>query len=503
MSGSSGTETVSEASRTLEDRPSLEPRGRLLEAPDASGDLTERDTRRRERIRRRDAVHRRALAVGDALAVALTLVIGTVVFGEDRLTPSIVGALLGVILLMKVGGLYDRDEHLLHKTTLDEIPSLFQIAALSALLLWLAGDLVAQGQFGRRQIFGIWALLLLLLVIGRSLARFLARRVTPPERCLVLGDYEAAELFRSKLQLNASVGARFVGWVPLEIEPGGGGSPPAPLIPPELPRLLVAHEIDRVVVAPGRVDPDALMHFVRTLSTQGVAVSVLPATPAVPGSFSEVDQLHGLTLLGVRNFEMGRSSLILKRGFDLIASGLLLLLFSPLLLAIGIAIRVDSRGPILFRQRRIGRGGQPFRMLKFRSMHEHAEDLRDELMDLNDSDGLFKIERDPRVTRVGQVLRRWSLDELPQLVNVLRGEMSLVGPRPLVPDEDSRIAGHFRRRLDLAPGMTGYWQSLGSSRIPLAEMVRLDYLYVATWSLWRDARILLHTIPYVLGGKSR
>ncbi len=142
-------------------------------------------------------------------------------------------------------------------------------------------------------------------------------------------------------------------------------------------------------------------------------------------------------------------------------------------------------------------------MLKFRSMYEGSEHLREDLRDLNEADGLFKIDADPRITRVGRRIRRWSLDELPQLINVLRGEMSLVGPRPLVPDEDSQIEGLYRRRLDIPPGITGYWQALGSSRIPLFEMVRLDYLYVATWSLWHDVRILLRTVPYVLSGRGR
>jgi lipopolysaccharide/colanic/teichoic acid biosynthesis glycosyltransferase len=181
----------------------------------------------------------------------------------------------------------------------------------------------------------------------------------------------------------------------------------------------------------------------------------------------------------------------------------MLLLLSPLLLMIAVAIKLDSRGPVLFRQRRIGRDGQPFEMLKFRSMLDGAENMRADLQGMNEAEGLFKIEHDPRLTRVGRVIRRWTLDELPQLVNVLRGEMSLVGPRPLVPEEDSMVVGHFRKRLDLAPGITGYWQAMGAHRIPLNEMVRLDYLYVTTWSLWNDARILLRTIPYVIGRRGR
>jgi len=189
-----------------------------------------------------------------------------------------------------------------------------------------------------------------------------------------------------------------------------------------------------------------------------------------------------------------------KRAMDIGLALLGLVLSLPIMLVVALAVKLDSKGPVLFRQRRIGRDGASFQMLKFRTMRDGAHAERAALMDLNEAaGGLFKIERDPRVTRVGRVLRRWSLDELPQLVNVLRGEMSLVGPRPLIPEEDSMVVGRFRRRLDLAPGITGYWQTLGSARVPLAEMIRLDYLYVATWSLWNDIRVLLRTVPHVLG----
>ena len=171
------------------------------------------------------------------------------------------------------------------------------------------------------------------------------------------------------------------------------------------------------------------------------------------------------------------------------------------MLAIAFAIRLDSGGPVLFRQTRVGKGGRHFRMLKFRSMASDAEERKESLRHLNQAAGLFKIHDDPRVTRVGRVLRRLSLDELPQLFNVWRGEMSLVGPRPLVIDEDAKVLGLDRSRLTLTPGMTGHWQVLGSSRIPMSEMVGIDYLYVANWSLWTDVKILLRTVPYVLGSR--
>jgi lipopolysaccharide/colanic/teichoic acid biosynthesis glycosyltransferase len=177
-----------------------------------------------------------------------------------------------------------------------------------------------------------------------------------------------------------------------------------------------------------------------------------------------------------------------------------LLLVGPLIAMIAIAIRVDTRGPVLFRQRRMGRGNVPFEMFKFRTMVDGADDHKKALRGRNEAKGgLFKIQNDPRVTRVGRFLRRTSLDELPQLLNVVRGEMALVGPRPLVIDEDRLVEGWQRRRLQLTPGMTGLWQIFGSARIPLNEMVKIDYLYGANWSLWLDVKILLRTVPFVLG----
>jgi exopolysaccharide biosynthesis polyprenyl glycosylphosphotransferase len=465
-------------------------------------DLERAERRRREAIRVRHWIFRRTLAAADVLAVSAVLVIGAIALGHDSLSVGAFGALALFIFVMKTAGLYDRDQHLLHKTTLDELPALFGVATLSTLLLWLVGDLIVDGDLGRRGVLGMWALLVLFLVIGRSLARYLATRLTKPERCLLIGDSRAGEALQRKLAIGGAVSAEVVARIPVTWRKTGANGAGMPTVPAALERILTEQQVHRVILAPGRVDSVSLLHLVGQLRALQVSVSILPATPPVTRS-ADPDHIHGLTLFGVPGFEIGRSSRLLKRAFDLLASTLALLLFSPVLLAIAIAIKVDSPGPVLFRQRRIGRQGLPLEILKFRSMYEGSETRREELREINEADGLFKIELDPRVTRVGRVIRRWSLDELPQLVNVLRGEMSLVGPRPLVPDEDAQIEGFYRRRLDISPGITGYWQSLGASRIPLADMIQLDFLYVADWSLWNDVRILLRTVPYVFGGRGR
>jgi lipopolysaccharide/colanic/teichoic acid biosynthesis glycosyltransferase len=189
----------------------------------------------------------------------------------------------------------------------------------------------------------------------------------------------------------------------------------------------------------------------------------------------------------------------LKRTFDLTAAVLLVVLLAPLWLAIALLIKADSPGPILFRQRRIGRDGKPFWIYKFRTMVDGADARKPALLHLNQaSTGFFKIHQDPRVTRIGQWLRATCLDEAPQLINVLTGQMSLVGPRPLVPDEDAQIRGVYRDRLTTRPGMTGPWQVEGASTIPIHEMVLLDRYYVETWSLWLDLKLLFKTASLVV-----
>jgi lipopolysaccharide/colanic/teichoic acid biosynthesis glycosyltransferase len=173
-------------------------------------------------------------------------------------------------------------------------------------------------------------------------------------------------------------------------------------------------------------------------------------------------------------------------------------LSAPLTLLIAIAVKLDSHGPVLFRQTRVGRDGEPFQMLKFRSMIDGADELKESLREHNEAaDGLFKIDADPRITRVGRLLRRSGLDELPQIFNVLAGAMSLVGPRPLVLDEDRHVTGFDRHRLHLTPGITGRWQTLGAARVPFEEMVKIDYLYIANWSPWADIKIIVETVGYL------
>jgi len=459
--------------------------------------------RLRAAIYHRDRIYRRSLAVADVASAAIAVLIGVPILGHDALNPAALLALPLVLVVGKLTGLYDRDEHLIKKTTLDEVPTLFWVATLYAFLIWLAGDKIVDGGFGRDQAVGVWALLFASMVTIRSVARHVARALSGEERCLILGDAETASRITRRFREAPGLKARVVGRAPLPGLSRSNGSRVngvngAPR--DELEDLLSAERAERVIIAPRGGISDDLLNTTQRLKSMGVRVSVLPRLPEVAGSSVELDDVDGITLLGMRRFGLTRSSGAVKRSFDFVGAGLILLALAPLLAAIAVAIKLDSRGPVLFHQRRMGRDGVPFEMLKFRTMVDGAEALKSTLAAHNEADGgLFKIKDDPRITRVGNRLRQISLDELPQLFNVLRGEMSLVGPRPLVLDEDDKIEGWRRSRLELPPGMTGPWQVFGSARIPLNEMVKIDYLYGATWSLWLDVKTLLRTVPFVLG----
>ena len=449
----------------------------------------------------RDSLFRRSLLVGDVFAIVGAFLLTMALSSRSlQLTWVSIAGLPILLVCAKITGLYDRDETLIRKTTLDEAPKLFQVATLCALVAWLAGGLIVYGTLDRREALFLWLALVALLMLMRTAARSIALRVAPVERCLFIGDPDAARTIRSKLGDHGGIRAHLVAHLDLDkIEPWSTDARSATKLA-EVRELARQLDIHRAIVAPSSADAGEVLNLVRTLKAVGVRVSVLPRLLEVVGSSVEFDNLHGVTVMGVRRFELTRSSSAVKRVFDLVCASIGLLAVSPLLLVAAVAIKLDSRGPVFFRQLRVGRYGEHFHILKFRTMVANAEELKDSLRDRNEAqEGLFKIFDDPRVTRVGGFLRKTALDEMPQLLNILKGDMSLVGPRPLIVEEDMRVEGWHRRRLELTPGMTGHWQILGPTRVPLSEMVAIDYLYVANWSLWTDMKILLRTVPYVMG----
>ncbi len=444
---------------------------------------------------RRQAINRRSLALADMLAAGLALVlcVGTA-SEEDSLRAVTLLALPLVVVAGKIQRIYDRDELVLNKSTIDEAPKLFHLATFFAMLVYVFDEQLIAGTLGSRQMLLLWITLFVSAVIARCLTRGIVRRAIGPERCLFVGSDESYERLANKLA-GENPPAALVGRMSLSPTADAKVIAGARDL---LHQLIEDLEVQRVVIEPSLESPKHVLDFVREAKATGVPVSLLPRVLDVVGAAIEIDDVDGLTLLGVRNFGLSRSSRILKRAFDIVGATFGLLVLAPLVLLIAALIKIDTPGPVFFRQTRIGRGGRPFEIWKFRSMVCGADAQQAQLHAHNEAGaGLFKIADDPRVTRVGRMIRRLSLDELPQLLNVVRGEMSLVGPRPLVCDEDEQIVGWDRRRLQLTPGMTGHWQILGSSRVPMAEMVKLDYLYVAGWSLWSDVKILLRTVAHM------
>jgi exopolysaccharide biosynthesis polyprenyl glycosylphosphotransferase len=482
------------------DLPAVRRASRGLSEVEADAKSTSRPIREGERAREaldRDTLHRRLLGLAD-IAAAFVAVSAAISAGGGQPKAAIVLVMPLVVLVSKAVGLYDRDEHVLHKTTLDEAPALLQVSIACTLFAWLLEDVLTTVPLDKPQVLLAWSLLFLTMALTRSLARRAALSVAAVERLLVLGSAREAARIEEKLATVGPLKARVVGRVPVEHEPRGERGDDVLGILPELDYVLRLHRVDRVVIWPHGESSSAMLDTIRLVKGLGVKISVVPRLFEVVGTSVEFDDLGGLTLLGLRRYDLTKSSAFLKRALDVSAAAAGLFVLAPLIATIAAGVKLTSPGPVLFRQRRVGRAGTAFDMLKFRTMYDGADHHKERLRERNEADGFFKIADDPRCTPIGRLLRRTSLDELPQLLNVLRGEMSLVGPRPLVSEEDARIEGFFRRRLDVTPGMTGAWQVLGSSRIPMRDMVTIDYLYRANWSLWLDLKILLRTVPHVV-----
>jgi exopolysaccharide biosynthesis polyprenyl glycosylphosphotransferase len=316
-----------------------------------------------------------------------------------------------------------------------------------------------------------------------------------PQRILILGSGPVAKRVAGRLE--RSPGVTVVGLV--DDDPAAGEKVLGHL--EELPALCALHDVDRVLDAfpnaPSHKTTEAFRRMPRP-----VAISVVPRLFEMFSWRSTVEELDGMPLLHVASPQHTRLARAAKRIMDIVGAAIGLVALSPLLVGIAIAIKLTSPGPVLFRQLRTGREGHPFTILKFRTMYDDAEARRHEMADRNEMDGpIFKMRHDPRATRIGRLLRRTSLDELPQLVNVLRGDMSLVGPRPFPLDESEKIDGWATTRFRVRPGITGLWQVCGRNQLTYDDLRHLDSIYVASWSLWWDLRILLQTPGCVLGGR--
>ena len=462
--------------------------------------------------RRRGWVVRRALAAADIAGITLAFVLAEALIGAGVSAGRVLffaATLPGWVVVAKLYGLYDNDEERTDHSTADEFVGVFHLVTIGAWILfagaWLTG--LWSPELGELVFF--WGAGVGLVTAGRATARAVCRQtISSLQNTIIVGAGDVGQLVARKLLKHPEYGINLVGFV--------DASPKAPradlehvtlLGPPEeLAELVRAYDVERVMIAFSNESHEELLRLIRSLKGLSVQIDIVPRLFEIVGPGVEIHTVEGLPMIALPQLKLSHSSRLLKRTLDLALSGAVLVLLAPVFAFIALKIKLDSSGPVFFRQLRMGSGDKPFLMFKFRTMVADADTRREEVAHLNmhvtNGDArMLKIPNDPRVTSFGKTLRRLSIDELPQLLNVLKGDMSLVGPRPLPLDEDERVEDWGRHRLTLKPGMTGLWQVSGRSSIPFGEMLNLDYVYVSGWSLWGDLRLIARTIPAVFRGR--
>jgi len=372
------------------------------------------------------------------------------------------------------------------------VVTLFLRPLLYSRLIWLYADVLI-----------ILCLSASRIVLTMTFSRLRAHGVGV-DRLLIVGAGEVGRTVMRTVVARPELGYRIVGFLDDNPEKGETNIGPFKALGglDKLPSVLGCEHVTETVIALPWSNYRRILSLITQCEQAGVRARLVPDIFQLTLSRVDIDDLGGIPLIGVKPVTMRGSVLAAKRAMDLILGGLLTLIFLPLMGLIALAIRLDSPGPVLFRQTRVGKGGQEFECWKFRSMRQGAEAEKERLLELNEATGpLFKIKEDPRVTRVGRFLRRTSLDELPQFYNVLRGEMSLVGPRAPLPTEVTQFQEWHKQRLEAPQGLTGLAQVSGRSQLTFDETCLLDIFYIENHSLALDLRILLRTVPKVLFGE--
>ena len=435
-----------------------------------------------------DATRRRLLFCADVVTMLLAVGAATLVEGTTHPLWILVTFPLWAVLA-KVEGLYDADHPKIWHRTTDEAAAIFHWVTLSAAgsLFFIRG--LPEPTMTVEAAGTLWFVALVSAFVLRSLARSIWRRLAPPERALVLGSGRLADGVTRKLALEPGHHLAVV-----EVSAGNGKRELHDLTAEDLEHLVEVTEANRVILAMPELDEETLARIVAACRDVGIKLSVVPPMRAMLGTAVRLTHIAEMPVIEYGTWDTPASTMGIKRAVDILVSALGILLLSPVMLLIGLLIRLDSRGPALFRQERAGRDGRPFRILKFRTMCQDAEERISEVISVDElAEPMYKLRRDPRVTRMGRFLRRTSLDELPQLFNVLRGQMSLVGPRPEEVWLVQRYSETERFRLAMRPGMTGPMQVHGRGELTFQERLAVEREYVENYSLDKDVRILLRT----------
>jgi exopolysaccharide biosynthesis polyprenyl glycosylphosphotransferase len=347
----------------------------------------------------------------------------------------------------------------------------------------------------------------ILLALARAIEKLvvgqLRKRGYGVQHVVIVGAGEIGRAIMRNIVAQPDLGYHVVGFVDDKPEKGNrdlgrfkglGGTE-------NIPDIIQKHKVDVVIITLPWLYHRKILSIMAQCERARVTVRIVPDLFQMSLSNVDVDDLSGIPLIGVKPVSIKGWNLAVKRAFDVVFAGLALVLLSPIMILTAVLVRLESPGPIIFRQTRIGRGGRLFTVFKFRSMRKGAEQEQESLAVLNEASGpLFKIRQDPRRTKLGTFLRRTSLDELPQFFNVLKGDMSLIGPRPALPSEVERYQEWHKKRLEASPGITGLWQVSGRSELSFDEMVLLDIYYIENWSLGLDLRIALKTVPATILG---
>jgi exopolysaccharide biosynthesis polyprenyl glycosylphosphotransferase len=458
--------------------------------------------------RRRGSLLRRTLATGDWLTMVATLCIVTAASPQTDVGTLFWATMFSPvwILVLKLHGLYDNDHRRIRHSTLDELSSLISAAALGTLALDGLLALSPVGPLAAPSAIAVGVGALVGSFCSRAVLRFFWHRLAGAATGIVIGPAAAVAVVARRVATHPETRLHLVGYLSPRGEDDGGGTTRA-----GLPRLgsigdisRVAHEqaVERVIVTEQEMSEPAAERLIEQCKAAGLALTFLPQHFGLLGPGIELNRLAELPVLDFRFSDPPRSTVALKRGMDLAIAGALLVLLSPVLLCCALLIVLDSGLPVLFRQRRVGKDGVPFTVLKFRTMVRGAEEQLGELVDLEKLDEpAFKIADDPRVTRAGRMLRRFSLDELPQFINVVRGDMSLVGPRP---EEEAVVALYSERqriRLAVKPGMTGPMQVYGRADLTFEERLAMERDYLDNISVAGDLAILLRTPAAIARGE--
>jgi exopolysaccharide biosynthesis polyprenyl glycosylphosphotransferase len=412
------------------------------------------------------------------------------------------------VVIAKLYGLYDHDEERTDHSTADDFAGVFHMVTVCTFLFWAASYVTKVAHPTPPKLLVFWAAAVGFISLGRAGARTIARRnVAYLQNAVIVGAGDVGQLIARKLLNHPEYGINLVGFIDAQPKTRREDLEHLALLgdTERLPAVIRLFDVERVIIAFSNESHERTLELLRSMKDLDVQIDIVPRLFELVGPRVGIHTVEGLPLVGLPPLRLSRSSRLLKRTMDLVLTVPTLIVLAPFFIATALLIKVDSPGPVFFRQVRMGSGGNAFRIFKFRSMSADADARKAEVAHLNKhlqnggDPRMFKIPNDPRVTRVGQWLRRLSFDELPQLLNVVFGQMSLVGPRPLILDEDQYVEDWARRRLDLRPGMTGLWQVSGRTDIPFEEMVKLDYVYVTTWSLGMDLRLIARTLPALAG----